>query len=117
MTGLSDLIGNSTYCGPFEKPKSLHSNLIPPYTLYKECQEANLKDPDWYHFPIAHEIPEIGTLSWGSSKQTPTQLRCQSCSRVLVKLLRCSRCRKAYYCNTTCQTKDWVSHKVVCSHS
>jgi len=30
------------------------------------------------------------------------------------KLLRCSRCCAAYYCNTTCQREDWCEHKKRC---
>ncbi|KAF2117234.1 hypothetical protein BDV96DRAFT_644662 [Lophiotrema nucula] len=29
-------------------------------------------------------------------------------------LLRCSRCRSAFYCNTACQKADWKAHKKSC---
>lgn len=29
-------------------------------------------------------------------------------------LLRCGRCRDAYYCNRECQRRDWKSHKPSC---
>ncbi|KAF2259479.1 hypothetical protein CC78DRAFT_524680 [Lojkania enalia] len=29
-------------------------------------------------------------------------------------LLRCSRCRSTFYCNTKCQKADWKSHKKLC---
>ncbi|KAF2735855.1 hypothetical protein EJ04DRAFT_522505 [Polyplosphaeria fusca] len=29
-------------------------------------------------------------------------------------LLRCSRCRGAFYCNTTCQKADWKAHRKLC---
>lgn len=30
------------------------------------------------------------------------------------KLLQCSRCKEAKYCNVTCQKADWPMHKQVC---
>ncbi|KAJ3168226.1 hypothetical protein HDU88_001665 [Geranomyces variabilis] len=30
------------------------------------------------------------------------------------RLLRCSRCEKAIYCNTVCQRSDWLQHKSKC---
>ncbi|NGX56970.1 MAG: hypothetical protein K1060chlam5_01225 [Candidatus Anoxychlamydiales bacterium] len=29
-------------------------------------------------------------------------------------LMRCSRCKSAIYCSTSCQKKDWSRHKIVC---
>lgn len=31
-----------------------------------------------------------------------------------VKLKKCGRCGKAYYCGETCQKRDWKRHKKVC---
>ena len=39
---------------------------------------------------------------------------CWSCSKKPETLLRCSRCMKAQYCNTTCQKKHWKEHKATC---
>jgi len=37
------------------------------------------------------------------------------CEKEFEKLLSCGRCKKAFYCSTKCQTRDWKeSHKNVC---
>lgn len=28
--------------------------------------------------------------------------------------LRCSKCKKIYYCSVECQKQDWHSHKLIC---
>jgi hypothetical protein len=44
---------------------------------------------------------------------------CANCHRSdsssKTKLLRCSRCNTAHYCDRVCQKKHWKKHKVVCS--
>lgn len=30
------------------------------------------------------------------------------------RLLRCSKCKVLYYCNSTCQKNDWSTHKLEC---
>eukprot|EP00389_Voromonas_pontica_P016253 GDKH01025406.1.p1 GENE.GDKH01025406.1~~GDKH01025406.1.p1 ORF type:complete len:257 (-),score=51.52 GDKH01025406.1:101-871(-) len=48
----------------------------------------------------------------------PIVRKCGGCGKVAeddsVKLLRCSRCKAAAYCNATCQREDWQFHKRVC---
>jgi hypothetical protein len=39
---------------------------------------------------------------------------CLSCQRVLLKLLRCSKCKVAFYCSEKCQCRHWFIHKHVC---
>lgn len=41
--------------------------------------------------------------------------RCASCNNNQGKLLRCSKCKKATYCNTTCQSTHWHVHKLSCN--
>ena len=37
-----------------------------------------------------------------------------ACKQENAQAKLCTRCKKAYYCNKTCQTQDWVSHKILC---
>ena len=30
--------------------------------------------------------------------------------------LRCSQCKRAFYCNACCQEQDWPAHSEVCEH-
>ncbi|KAG2108658.1 uncharacterized protein F5147DRAFT_694186 [Suillus discolor] len=41
---------------------------------------------------------------------------CSSCAATSNSgLLRCTKCRTVWYCNTTCQTNDWSLHRLECS--
>ena len=39
--------------------------------------------------------------------------KCESCDKI-GKFMKCSGCRKVYYCSVACQTKAWPTHKEVC---
>jgi hypothetical protein len=39
---------------------------------------------------------------------------CFQCYTVLTKVLHCSRCKQAKYCNEACQTAHWSAHKKEC---
>ncbi|XP_019729317.1 N-lysine methyltransferase SMYD2-B-like [Hippocampus comes] len=40
---------------------------------------------------------------------------CEFCFNRKESLARCGKCKKAYYCNVTCQKGDWAVHKLECS--
>ena len=40
--------------------------------------------------------------------------RCLNCGVAHESLLTCSRCRRAYFCNATCQRAVWSTHSVTC---
>ena len=42
---------------------------------------------------------------------------CLCCLKEVSTTLRCSRCRIALYCGTTCQLKHWPAHKNICQDS
>jgi len=39
---------------------------------------------------------------------------CATCGKTDVKLMACSRCKKAFYCSKPCQVSGWKTHKLVC---
>ena len=41
-------------------------------------------------------------------------IECGSCGARREKLLTCSACKSAHYCNAKCQADNWKSHKVEC---
>lgn len=40
---------------------------------------------------------------------------CQYCKEVSPTAKLCSKCNSVYYCNRSCQSKDWSEHKFSCS--
>ena len=41
-------------------------------------------------------------------------MNCSNCNKEKV-ILRCTKCKKAYYCNINCQKSDWLKHKSKCT--
>ena len=39
---------------------------------------------------------------------------CNICRKENDSMLRCSGCKKVFYCNVLCQRKDWKNHKQEC---
>ncbi len=102
---------------PQEKQWTPSHELIPPYALAKEVEEANVKDRYMGHFMTCHETPELGTIRFGPGQakdQTP-YFTCKVCKTRSYKMSQCSRCKKVYYCNIKCQKKHWKHHKKKCS--
>jgi hypothetical protein len=48
---------------------------------------------------------------------TERHYTCASCHQILDEMnpKRCVACRQVFYCDTTCQTKDWSRHKDLCT--
>ena len=40
--------------------------------------------------------------------------KCDECGNEKGKKLYCARCKKAKYCNSDCQKRHWVTHKINC---
>jgi len=39
---------------------------------------------------------------------------CGGCFKLKEKMLKCSRCKRVYYCGVDCQKSNWSEHKTVC---
>lgn len=46
--------------------------------------------------------------------QSKSRRDCCTCLKTATKILKCSRCKAAYYCSKQCQLKDWSVHKKFC---
>lgn len=44
------------------------------------------------------------------------EYQCNACKTVKQDPLQCTGCRKVYYCDKNCQSKDWNVHKSVCKY-
>ena len=46
-------------------------------------------------------------------------VQCNKCMKCALgkKMMRCSRCQSAFYCDRECQRKDWKQHKKGCKES
>jgi hypothetical protein len=75
------------------------------------------------------EIPSSTNYEWISNGYEPSTsgyklnddltsfeellYKCEFCKNICGNL-KCSKCKKTYYCNTTCQSLDWSKHKKKC---
>jgi hypothetical protein len=64
-----------------------------------------VKDPETKH----EKVKVSDTVVTGST------FVCSCCEKRILRLLKCSRCRVAAYCNSECQLQDWKAHKVYCN--
>ncbi|CAL1527847.1 unnamed protein product [Lymnaea stagnalis] len=61
---------------------------------------------------------EAAAATGGSDTKEPKKLeKCFCCRRGSYAMLKCSRCKVARYCNTSCQKKDFPKHKKFCKRA
>merc|ERR1719506_3225589 len=66
---------------------------------------------------IVHATPgtEDTKVAAALSIYSPSR-SCFFCGAIRDDLLKCSACRSAYFCNTSCQKAGWKDHKRRCEH-
>ncbi|KAJ4479084.1 hypothetical protein J3R30DRAFT_3702122 [Lentinula aciculospora] len=72
----------------------------------------------WTKSPIKAGSVIFVTRPYASALSTPNLLSyCSSCfaSSSNDSMSRCTKCRIAHYCDSTCQTNDWAIHKFECT--
>ena len=42
---------------------------------------------------------------------------CAACGKKQLQMLRCSRCKAAFYCDAACQKRHWQEHKAACGEA
>lgn len=83
------------------------------------CIELSRSDFFFYQFDqsgrLKVRIIDLRTVNTTMSAP-PIDLPLQSCAHCTNKTAgaQCSKCRAVYYCNRTCQTADWKTHKKAC---
>ncbi|KAK7037518.1 Histone-lysine N-methyltransferase smyd1 [Paramarasmius palmivorus] len=54
-----------------------------------------------------------GSITFAPTFQVASD-KCGSCGKRDAKLMKCSACKTATYCNAACQKADWQKHKPIC---
>lgn len=62
-----------------------------------------------------HQEQQQSELKNTTTEAAQADKSCLACMRVSDSLKRCSRCKKVYFCNLTCQKRVWKQHKPLCN--
>ena len=99
-----------------------HSEPIKKLFLAMGCTLIKEDTQIAYFYPLISSYSIKEAFISGLIKEVPGFLdkllvkpaTCWSCSKKPAKLLVCSQCKKAQYCNATCQKRHWKKHKPMC---
>lgn len=86
------------------------SNIIfKPFEELKELSKSNC---------IAYELVDLASVYEMLAGMHECTKKCERCSMNAerAKLLKCSRCKAAYYCDKVCQKADWERHERICTN-
>jgi hypothetical protein len=78
--------------------------------LFMSHRQSKSETTKFVAMPLTNFVEATSNLS-------TQELRCRNClvaESSVVKILRCSGCRKVCYCNVSCQRQDWSRHKLEC---
>jgi len=64
---------------------------------------------------VAREVKKY-SLSPSIARAEERVYICMHCKKPVHHVLRCPRCKMAFYCNATCQEANWTAHKSHCQH-
>ena len=81
------------------------------------CKDFHNNSPHSLAVLNPHVLKILKTAANRKSHSEFSQ-KCHNCKKIAkkgIKLLRCSRCKAAVYCNATCQKQHWKEHKKVCN--
>eukprot|EP01088_Endostelium_zonatum_P008993 TRINITY_DN2218_c0_g1_i1.p1 TRINITY_DN2218_c0_g1~~TRINITY_DN2218_c0_g1_i1.p1 ORF type:complete len:259 (+),score=49.46 TRINITY_DN2218_c0_g1_i1:103-879(+) len=88
------------------------ANMCEEYQRAVEQQQAE-QQPQGNSESIT-EVPAQQQQSQPSNENRSPEEYCARCGKSGVKLLRCGRCKKAWYCSQDCQRRAWTTHKTQC---
>ncbi|KAH6903064.1 hypothetical protein BKA70DRAFT_1567012 [Coprinopsis sp. MPI-PUGE-AT-0042] len=84
--------------------------LVPQYQPEGEAQ-AKYAKKKW---KISFAVP-LGPIPMEEVGRLTSEAGCDVCGRSSNANSRCTQCLAAVYCSSECQTRDWPSHKDVCT--
>jgi hypothetical protein len=113
---------NKTYCSYncINYPEYLkkHNNYLGnPLRIYTTIDWSQFDMNQIYpYYLLADNSSIVQSISESKQIIKSNDSKCNYCSST-GKLLRCTKCHSARYCNTLCQKYDWPIHKMVCQQS
>jgi hypothetical protein len=82
----------------------------------KEVQETDPeKAKKMMEFLRRKEIEAFQKEKKGAKFGYGNEVMCDNCKKFFLSILRCGKCRLAWYCSRECQKEDWRTHKHVCA--
>ena len=89
------------------------------------CTLLDINDATYYWYPLYfaynpsayNSVLPLTVIDDFLRPITDTSVSCLVCKSKKSKLLACAKCKKAFYCDRSCQIKHWPFHKVVCDAS
>jgi hypothetical protein len=103
------------------------ATIVPVSWRWDITKRYPLIDAEFYDTMLARfdEEPQLKRIYLIADEQVvfelnrnPVARRCAYCrqSTRTTSLMRCQRCKRLYYCDATCQRRDWTRiHRVLCN--
>lgn len=87
--------------------------------MQKSQEKAAMADQRKVVEDIERVLGGVGVVGTSNGRETNTNRVCLTCAKQEAntptrKLLQCSRCKRAYYCDRNCQVAGWKAHKPNC---
>ena len=97
----------------FDSDIIANAQIVPMHLLKDVCQSQKRKCMTFF-FCIARGKSSEPNVAFLHAKIIVPLDECYNCEELSSHLLQCSKCKKAKYCNSDCQTKHWSKHKNDC---
>lgn len=89
---------------------------VPPTSdIFKFCMDIAYATPDQINIGTgALAVKTVDKADFNQAAQSGAKINfCSYCCKENCTQ-KCSKCHKAYYCNSECQKSDWKAHKTIC---
>lgn len=80
------------------------------YLLYRDPENCGLQIAGHLSDDFAFKT----SLATPAPSKASTDQQCDYCSKYLVSIKKCAKCKKVQYCSRDCQVKHWLTHKHDC---
>ena len=82
----------------------------------KHCFEVMFTNPDLvvHKTCCSYKCYKAERGSDKKDKRMEIKAICSYCKKQDAKMLKCTSCRRAHYCDRSCQKSDWKEHRKLC---